>query len=486
MRLHPRSLYTRLMIALLVVLALAGSGLIVAAWFYSGVAADSAYDQVLISGALQIAENCWMHDGVLNVDVPLAPFSVLSTQDRVFYKVTDPSQRVVAGDPSLRVDVPLAEIRRGPVVRSARFHGQAVRVAVVGRHVVESDPNGWAVVVLAETLVARHALAANLTRKALWIVSFMGLITIVAVMLAAQRALKPLRDVARAIGARDADSREALHVDAPAEAEVLVQTINDFIDRLNARIALMRRVIGDVSHQIRTPLTAISSQLEMWEHADGEAARRLLANRIKQRLREVGQLSSQLLSHAMVLHRAEEQSLQPVDVTSLVRLELMRLLEQRASARWNVSFDAPDAPVVVPCDPVTLKEALRNVFVNALDYGVRQQLAVSIVASGSVADIRVDDDGPGISETRQRALRTPFTPRDGGRDGASLGLAIVEEVLRAHHGELRFERTGHGHFRVVLSLPLHGAAAAPLRAEKGPAQKSPKAVEGHDADSIEH
>lgn len=452
MRLRPRSLYARLALSLLLVLGTAGSGLLVAAWWYASVAADEAYDQILVAGALQISENTWMNKGVLDVDLPLAAFSVLSTRDRVFYQVLDPQRRVVAGDPTLGISVPWDGVKHGPVLLSAVVQQQKVRVAIVGRHVVEEDPEGWAAVVLAETQVARGALARSLATKALWIIGLMGFITMCAAMVAAQRALKPLRDVARAIGVRDAASREPLVVDAPPEAEVLVLTINDFISRLNARIALMRRVMGDVAHQIRTPLAAIASQVELWEHAQDESTRRVQAQRIKRRLEDVGELSSQMLSHAMVLHRSQFVTVESLDLIELVRQQLMQQLEDRQAAGIDVEFLAPAEAIYIDCDAVMLKEALRNVLGNAISYGVRKKLSVAVFSTEELAEVHIEDDGLGIEPQRWEVLRSPFTPRGDGRIGASLGLAIVNEVMRAHGGDLGFEQPTRGGFRVVLRL----------------------------------
>lgn len=451
MRLRPRSLYARLALGLLGVLGAAGSALLVAAWWYASLAADEAYDQVLLGGALQIAENTWMNKGVLDVDVPLAAFSVLSDRDKVFYQVIGPSRQVAAGDASLNVPVPWDEIKRGAVLRAATVQGLQVRVAIVGRHVVESDPEGWAAIVLAETRLARDALARSLATKALWIIGLMGAITLAAAMLAAQRALKPLREVASAIRGRDAASREPLVLDAPPEAEVLVVTINDFIARLNERIALMRRVLGDVAHQIRTPLAAIASQVELLEHAVDESARQAQAKRIKERLEDVGELSGQMLSHAMVLHRSQVVTLEPFDLADLVRQQLLRELEDQRLAAVDVEFRGGEQPIVIQGDPIMLKEAIRNVLGNAVAYGVRKKLSVSLTEHRGRVTVRVTDDGPGIDIERAQRLLTPFTPRTGGRMGASLGLAIVDEVMRAHDGDIRFERTANG-FSVVLSF----------------------------------
>jgi two-component system sensor histidine kinase TctE len=90
---------------------------------------------------------------------------------------------------------------------------------------------------------------------------------------------------------------------------------------------------------------------------------------------------------------------------------------------------------------------------NALQYGAASFLHVQLECKEAQIELRVIDDGPGIPEAEWERIRKPFSPRSGERMGASLGLSIVEEVMRAHGGQLRFGYSGAGSFMVVLSFP---------------------------------
>src|SRR5205814_5066304 len=105
------SLYARVVTRLVLVLLVTGTTLVLAAWFYAKLAADEAFDQVLVAGALQIAENTWLRNDVLNVDVPVSAFYVMSRRDRVFYKVIDPSGKVIAGDPELPLSLQMDSLQ---------------------------------------------------------------------------------------------------------------------------------------------------------------------------------------------------------------------------------------------------------------------------------------------------------------------------------------------------------------------------------------
>jgi two-component system osmolarity sensor histidine kinase EnvZ len=121
----------------------------------------------------------------------------------------------------------------------------------------------------------------------------------------------------------------------------------------------------------------------------------------------------------------------------------------------------PEA-LVAPARALSIRRAVVNLIDNALRYaGGNEALDIKVDADGEFARIEVADRGPGIPENEVERLRRPFTRLEKARSntkGAGLGLAIVERVMRMHHGRLDLlPRTGGG-LRAVLCLPLAGAA----------------------------
>jgi two-component system sensor histidine kinase TctE len=440
----------------MVVLGTSGTVLVAAAWIYARVAADQAYDRVLLTGALQIAENTWLQNGTLDVDVPVSAFYVLSKGDRVFYKVLDPHGRVAAGDADLHVDIPERKLRQGPVLLSARYHGLPVRVAMVGREMFDSQSRGWATIVLAQTEDSRSELAASLTLKVLMVIVTMGVITLAGAMLAVRQALIPMKQLESAIRLRDPNSAAPLDVNAPIEAAALVNTLNQFIQRLDARMTMMRRVVGDVAHQLRTPITAAASQVELLDLEQTDAGRRRQIGKVRDRLSEVGALVQQLVSHAMALHRAETRPFESVELVALVRREMTTLLSDESHSTIEAVFEGSPETIFVRGDPVTLREAVRNVLNNAMLYGARSRLTVAVARLSMAASVQVLDDGPGIPPEDWLHVRQAFNRRRGERGGASLGLSIVEQILKTHGGSMTFAFAESGEFSVTLNIPIMG------------------------------
>ncbi|BDD92916.1 sensor histidine kinase [Pandoraea sp. XJJ-1] len=450
-----RSLYLRLVVRMGAVLAFAVAAVLLGIWFSTRAAVDRAYDRWLLGSALQVAENTWYQNGEVNVDVPLAAFSALAPGDQIFYNVLDPNGRSVAGDSEFRPDIPWDKLAGGPVVVDGTYQEMPIRIAIVGRRMPVSAPHPWAVVALAHTQNARVRFTRGLADNTLLITIATGVLTMLAALWTLRQALAPLKQIEAAIRARDSNDLVPLAVTAPAETLALVGAINDFMQRLATSRALMRRVIGDAAHQLRTPVTALTAQAEMLTQTQDEAARQAHIARIQKQARGLGGLIHQLINHAMVQHRADSVAPTPVDLKALLPVAMRETLSY-ATRDIDVAFHAPPTPCMIVGDALSLREAIKNVLVNALAYGAPHRLHVDVTRVDDQWRVRFFDDGPGIPESEWQRVRTPFSSRADGREGASLGLAMVAEVMLAHGGTMTFEGGRDAGFAVVLTLPMAG------------------------------
>lgn len=450
-----RSLYLRLVVRMGAVLAFAVAAVLLGIWFSTRAAVDRAYDRWLLGSALQVAENTWYQNGEVNVDVPLAAFSALAPGDQIFYTVLDPDGRSVAGDSEFRPPIPWDKLADGPLVVDGTYQEMPIRIAIVGRRMPVAAAHPWAVVALAHTQNARVRFTRGLADNTLLITIATGVLTMLAALWTLRQALAPLKQIEAAIRARDSNDLVPLAVTAPAETLALVGAINDFMQRLATSRALMRRVIGDAAHQLRTPVTALTAQAELLTQTQDETARQAHVARIQKQARGLGGLIHQLINHAMVQHRADSVAPVPVDLNELLQTAMRETLSY-ATRDIDVALHAPDTPDT-PCrivgDPLSLREAIKNVLVNALAYGAPHRLHVDVTKVDDQWRLRFFDDGPGIPESEWARVRTPFSSRADGREGASLGLAMVAEVVGAHGGQMTFERVAGEGFAVVLTLP---------------------------------
>lgn len=450
MKVAKNSLYTRLVTRTGAIIAISAAISLMAIWLATNYAANQAYDKILTSKALQIAGSTWFQNNAVNVDVPIAAISELSPDDKTFYAVLDTNGRTIAGDIDFRPDIPWEKLQNGPVLFNGTYKGYPVRIAIVGRRMPVSGPHPWAVAMLAQTTNARLSFARDLTADTFIVILVMGILTMIAAMFTLFQALSPLKNIEESLRKCDPLALSPLSLEVPAEICTLVDTLNGFIRRLAAHQASSRRVIADAAHQLRTPVTALLSQMELLSTQADENKKRAHMSRLQDLTRELGSLVNQLIHHAMVQQRAQTTPHLATDLAKLVRTQMAEVLSHGPTRDIDVSIEVPDTPCIVDADPTTLQEAIKNILRNALQYGAPSVLRVELARRSRYWELRFIDDGPGIPPEAWRQVRTPFSTRSGGRSGASLGLAIVQEVMAAHRGRLQFAFGDNGLFMVIL------------------------------------
>ncbi len=436
----------------------AGAVLIaVAAHQYGWRAANEAYDRLLVGAALQISERVVAHDGRVLVDLPASAFQLLALarEDRIFYRVVAPDGSTVTGYDDLALP-PKPGAGAGHDLFTSRFAGVEIRAVAVRRPLAERTLRGTATVVVAHTMRARSVLAGDIIEKALLLISVSGAVTLGLALLAVRLSLRPLVRVEQVLRARDPKNLAALDVAPPRELATVVGAINHFMGRLRNRVEGIERFIADATHQLRTPITAIRTQAELARAEQDPDKLRALSDRIYRRAVGMSRLADQLLSHAMVIHRAEATPLVPVDLRR-VAVEAARDADlNRLDGVQRPRLDLPEEPVIALGDEVSLREALKNIVSNALKYG-RSPVAIvaNVSPDGRWASLAVTDAGEGLPESAWPTAGRRFSHgRTSREDAAGLGLGIVRAVAEAHGGALLFSRLDGQGFRVAVELPV--------------------------------
>lgn len=468
---HPvagraRSIAWRLTLLLTLLLTIAAAGTAVAALSYGQTAATRAFDRLLTGAALQIAERIGVVEGETVIDIPLSAFGLLSlaSEDRIFYRIIGPDGETLTGDET----VPLPEVTdqgSGPLLYDAEFSGEAIRAIRMQRFLAERAVRGPITVIVAQTLRARSELANEIVTRAVIGVIVAGGVTLVLALSAMHLALSPLRRVENALLARDPKDLTPFSTTTPREVEALVAAINRFMARLDKRVGDMQDFVADAAHQMRTPITALRAQTELaLEEGDPQKLKTLLL-RIRDRSVGVSRLTDQLLSHALVTHRADSATLESVDLRR-VAVEAEREA-RRTGGATGIELDLPADPVMVTGDAFSLREAARNLITNALAHGKRPvSLKVSLTIDGK-AMISAQDAGPGMSADKLERIGQRFARDASNPQSAGLGLAIVAEVAEFHQGAIRTGRLAGGGFEVGIELPLAELQSS-LTAEETP------------------
>ncbi|OCP18313.1 MULTISPECIES: sensor histidine kinase [unclassified Ensifer] len=449
------SLFSRLVVRVALVLCGGATLLAVAAWYYARAAADDAYDRLLLGAAIQITANMTVDNGTLAVALPTSAFELLglAERDRIFYRVIGPDMRTLTGYEDLQTDLDLMSARAAPVFLSARYRDVPVRIVVAARALSDPSFSGWSYVVLAQTTEARRALAGELTSRAMILVGIMSLLALAGTVLAIRYSLLPVSALGAALRARDPQALTPVNVDVPRELRPFTASINHFMGRLDERVTLLQRFIADAAHQIRTPLTALSAQVDMLDEDEMDEIGRRHLGRVRKRVGQLARLTNQLLSHAMVIHRSDSVRFKPVDLTDVARKAFRAAIPITVDPDIVISFEAAPQPIVVLGDAVSLREAIANIIDNSLRHGTVSHLAVRVLGSNGRARVEVEDDGPGIPPSEWSNVTARFVTSKTGEGSMGLGFAIAAEVASAHQGAIGFQEKGERGFTVVLDLP---------------------------------
>jgi signal transduction histidine kinase len=246
--------------------------------------------------------------------------------------------------------------------------------------------------------------------------------------------VEAMRRRAEEVSLERADDRLPLP-DARDEVRRLGETLNEMLDRLRRSFERERRFVADASHELRTPIAVVKTELETALRSDevGPGARESLVAAVEECDRLV-----QLAEDLLVIARASEGEL-PVRAETLEaghELEGARQrFADRAAARGrSIRVDAAD-DLVLQADPLRLRQVLANLTDNALRHGGGDVLLSAARREGGVA-VQVSDSGPGFGADLETRAFERFARGDQARTGSGvgLGLAIVRAVAEAHGG----------------------------------------------------
>ena len=316
--------------------------------------------------------------------------------------------------------------------------------------------NETSVIQVAQPWSVREKLAReSALRVLLPLLLLMGLMAVAAAWIVA-RAMRPLKSVTTQLEHRDIHSLAPLTAaELPTEVSPLVEELNRLLERLSGAFASQRAFVADAAHELRSPLTALSLQLQLLERARDEPDRELATTRLRAAVERATHLVSQLLT----LARNEPEGLPP-DATAAALGQIVRdavgdvqpLAEQR---RIGIEVDAA-AEVMVKGDVEALRILARNLIDNALRYspeGTTVQVRVFRNPQGQ-AVLEVADQGPGIAPAdRPRAFARFYRAPGATEGGTGLGLAIVKAIADRHGAKVELGDVVPQGLRVQVSFP---------------------------------
>ena len=228
-------------------------------------------------------------------------------------------------------------------------------------------------------------------------------------------------------------------IERPREIAAVSRALTDMSERLRAVEVDRALMLAGISHDLRTPLTKLRLTLAMLKDADPELVAGAERNVIR-----IESMLGQFLDFARGFEAEETRA---VPLRSLLQQAIESCAEPAAIVLEATS------DVVIPVKEVALLRAVDNLLTNALRYG-KSPIELSARIGDGDLTINVRDRGPGISPEEARDLMRPFARGNAARggEGMGLGLAIVDQVAKAHRGKVEFEH-GAATFTVRLRIP---------------------------------
>lgn len=237
--------------------------------------------------------------------------------------------------------------------------------------------------------------------------------------------------------------------------EAFVQTVHD-LDQSRAdlvrasKLAVLGELAAVMAHEIRTPIGILRSSAQMLAREPGLSSEaQELTGFIESETERLNRLVSTLLDSA----RPRPPKLQPVDPNAIIRHSIDLLTAQAGKKNIAINLNLDERHITVTADAEQITQVLLNLILNALqilpDNGV---IAISTHVRADKLIMEVADNGPGIPPHETGRVFDPFfTKREG---GVGLGLAVVQQIVAAHGGEIRAGKSTLGGALFTITLPM--------------------------------
>lgn len=459
-RREQRSLFGEILDWMLTPLLLLWPASLALTWLVAQNIADKPFDRALEYNVQALAQLVVVKNGQAHFNLPQPARELLRADDadQIYYQVIGLRGELLSGEKEVPAPPDTLKTSAWEVkLRDEEIRGLPVRVAAIW---IQSDVPGArdALVQVAETREKRSVLATEII-KGVMLPQFVILpLAVLLVWLALVRGTRPLNQLEARIRARKSDDLSPLDESSvPQEVVPLVSSVNGLLTRLKDSMATQKRFLADAAHQLKTPLAGLRMQ------ADLALRQNTSTDDLKLSLQQIGRSSiraTHTVNQLLALARAEGGgnvlAQQNCDLALLTRDVVQDAIPRAMEKRIDLGFEGAqvgDPGVMVLANPTLIKELVRNLVDNALNYTPSSLEHPGVITVRVLADpygrallLQVEDTGPGIPEVERALVMQPFYRVLGtNTDGSGLGLAIVQEIAKKHGATLTVEDARPGH-----------------------------------------
>jgi two-component system sensor histidine kinase TctE len=330
------------------------------------------------------------------------------------------------------------------------YEGSVLR-AVVLEHDAEPGIGMPYRVIIAQTTLSRTALVRQLLGYALAPQILLLMLLAIWLWYGIRSDLRPLGELQRALDRRDVHDLSPVAVaQTSRELQRLGNAVNSLFERLGQSVQAQREFVGNVAHELRTPLAGIRALAEYGLAQHDTAVWREQLERVSERQARASHLIDQLLALALAEEARTGLERVPVQLDALAEQTVLRHLAKADARGVDLGARGLDDGVVVMANEALVEGILDNLIDNALRYGGR---TITVELAGRT--LSVIDDGPGIPIEAQRDLMQRWAQGPEGQklgQGSGLGLSIVSRYAELLGAELRLEAAEPTGLRVSVAF----------------------------------
>lgn len=277
----------------------------------------------------------------------------------------------------------------------------------------------------------------------------------------ASRALQPIVEMIQevdSIGANNLHSRidEGNHTDEMAR---LAQTFNGMLNRIEDAFKIQKNFIANASHEMRTPLTVISGQLEvvLMNPRSADDYKTVIQS-VLDDMRLLNHLSNRLLLLAQANSEFVQTNFRPVRLDDVLWSVCGELIKHRKEYKTAVNFPdniSDEAELTVRGSEILLRTALYNIFENGCKYSPQKAVQIDLEVDSNVIRIVCTDEGIGIPLEEQQHIFEPFyrAANTINIKGHGIGLSLAKKIVELHRGTILLESSQGKGAKFTVELP---------------------------------
>jgi signal transduction histidine kinase len=276
------------------------------------------------------------------------------------------------------------------------------------------------------------------------------------------RALRPIQKVMSEVeGISPLDlSKRVQDTGQPDEIGKLVAIFNRMLSRVEGAFSLQKTFVANVSHELKNPLTKVTSQLEVTLLKERDKAEyRATITSVLEDIKELNQMSNSLLELAQLSRGESSFSMAPVRLDEIL-WEVRERLEA-VETNYQVNLELRDLPedeskLYVNGNPHLLKTAFRNIIENACKFSPEKKSQVVLTCHEERLVVAVIDRGPGIGEQDLQRVFEPFFRADATSrtKGYGIGLSLSQRIIALHKGTIEIDSKEGKGTMVRVTFPI--------------------------------